>query len=310
MRNKLFEKICCKGQCELKEWLAKRLESMGKTVVNKDGYLFSDGEFPVLLTAHMDTVHKKQCANIKYVKSANGKTIAYESNGIGGDDRCGIYMILQILKQLDCAVLFCEDEEIGSIGASEFTRSDLCQTLKAENRFKYIIELDRMNSNDAVFYEDDNEDFHSFVTKEFWETSYGSWSDIRELSPALGISSVNLSCGYYNQHTNEEYVVLEEMEEAIKQTIALLKRTDLEAEPFEFIENRYYGYNWEYKYLNGNIYDSDTGRCYLEVWLADDTKFGSHWLSVYGNTENDCWHKIFFENPELCVNDIANWYIY
>lgn len=310
MRNKLFERICCKGQYELKEWLAKKLESMGRTVINEDGYLFSDGEFPVLLTAHMDTVHKKQCTRIKYTKLENGKIAVYEPNGIGGDDRCGIYMILQILKELNCAVLFCEDEEIGSIGASKFTYSDLCQTLKKENKFKYIIELDRMNSNDAVFYEDDNNDFHSFVTKEFWKTNYGSWSDICELSPALGISSVNLSCGYYNQHTNEEYVVLEEMEDAIKQTIALLKRTDLEAEPFEFIENKYYGYSWEYGYLNGDIYDSNIGKYCLEVWLADATKFGSYCLYVYGKTEDDCWRKIFFENPDLCVNDIVNWYIY
>ena len=334
-RNKEFERLCRMSQKALKKHLA---DVLGTEAIIGDGYIYYEGHFPVLLTAHMDTVHQHLPGKIIYEKTKDGKTAVSAPNGIGGDDRCGIYMILQILKRLDCSVLFCEDEEVGSIGAGKFVDSELCKVLKAENKFKYIIELDRKNANDAVFYQDENFDFHDFVTKEFWKINWGTWSDICELSPALGISSVNLSCGYYQQHTKLEYVVLEEMENAIEQTIALLQRTDLAAEPFKFVKKKqqtyYYGgcgYNYysnnksSYIYDYGDddywdsVYQSNqpkklanpiTDRMYLEVLLADKERFGSEYLMSEGKTEDECWKNIFFENPDLCANDIIDWFVY
>ena len=66
--------------------------------------------------------------------------------GIGGDDRAGVYMILEIIKQANCHVLFCEDEEIGDIGAKKFVKSNMPLPVY------YIIELDRQRHNDAVYY--------------------------------------------------------------------------------------------------------------------------------------------------------------
>jgi putative aminopeptidase FrvX len=64
--------------------------------------------------------------------------------GIGGDDRAGVYMIMQILKAARCHVLFCEDEETGGNGAREFTKSSI------HPEIHYIVELDRRDTNDAV----------------------------------------------------------------------------------------------------------------------------------------------------------------
>ena len=261
-RNRLFEKICCMKQDKLKNWLVKRLEKIDKEkVVCGDGFVYYDGTFPVLLTAHMDTVHKVQCKNVRYMTLSTGKTSVWEKNGIGGDDRCGVYMILKLLERVDCSVLFCEDEEVGSIGAGKFVGTELCKALKG--KFKYIIELDRANDKDAVFYEDDNEEFHKFITQNFWKETYGTWSDICELSPALEISSVNFSCGYYKAHTTMEYVILEEMETAIEEVYKVLLRTDLNAEPFKFerkvyAKSLYYGwYGGGYGYYGRNNYTYD-----------------------------------------------------
>jgi len=309
--NVQFEKICKMKQHELKNHLKQRLNMQ-----SGDGWLFKEGTFPVLLTAHMDTVHKEQCKEINYFKTQD-KTVINSPVGIGGDDRCGIYMILRILEKVNCSVLFCEDEEIGSVGAKKFVKTDLCESLKG--KFKYIIELDRMNDKDAVFYEDANEDFHKFVTEEFWKESWGSWSDICTLSPALEISSVNLSCGYYNQHTTKEYVVLEEMERSITETIKLLNRTDVNADPFKFEEQTYglhnyslYDYSWydDYSYSHqvsakSSLIEDDDEPMYLEVTTLDNKYYVTAGTSI-----EECWMNLFMENPELCYGELIDYYFY
>lgn len=70
----------------------------------------------------MDTVHRQPVEQICY--SADG-AVTMSPQGIGGDDRCGVWMILQILRTAKCHVLFCEDEEVGCVGAKKFTRGSL-----------------------------------------------------------------------------------------------------------------------------------------------------------------------------------------
>ena len=309
--NKAFEKLCKMKQHELKNHLKQKLNMQCG-----DGWLYKEGTFPVLLTAHMDTVHKNQCKHITYGKTNYGDTYCTSPEGIGGDDRCGIYMAMKILEQIDCSVLFCEDEEIGSIGAGKFVETDLCKSLKG--KFKYIIELDRANDRDAVFYHDGNEEFHDFILKEFWVKAQGSWSDICTLSPALEISSVNFSCGYYKPHTTQEYVVLEEMEWNISEIIRLLQRTDVNAEPFKYVEEKvisHSGYGLLSRYgLLSDYYDTPTtktetsslyGDVILEVVMED-----GNYLSATGADENEAWVNFFFENPTVCSGQIADFYTY
>ena len=351
MRNKLFEKICKMGQDKLKKWLVNRLEKIDpEKVVCGDGYVYYEGAFPVLLTAHMDTVHKVQCKNIKYMSLSSGKTSVYDKNGIGGDDRCGVYMTLKLLERIDCSVLFCEDEEVGSIGAGKFVETPLCESIMGKN--KYIVELDRMNDRDAVFYYDDNEEFHKFITEEFWKEAHGTWSDICELSPALEISSVNLSCGYYKQHTTMEYVILEEMETAIEEVYKLLLRTDINAEPFKYVEKKYQGssyYDWYSagygyydKYDNyGYSYNGKARTSYdlfddnEDLWKPQNTKIVTveppkeetipakkclEVLTANGEildmefnedeTLDGMWREFFFTYTYVCVDEIIDYYLF
>ena len=245
--SKEFKIICNMTQQVLKNYVEIRLAATHDNIVKGDGYVFAQGEFPVLLVAHLDTVHDQLPGKIKYDKKLGA---LWSPHGIGGDDRCGVYMILQVVKKYNCSVLFCEDEEIGGVGATKFTKSEVAKGLS----FNYIIEFDRKGSNDAVFYDCGNKDFEEFITKEFYETAYGSFSDISYLAPALGCAAVNLSCGYYNAHSKKEYVVLDEMEESIAQACKILDRTT-EADKFEYIEaprnyGRYGGYGnytwWDY----------------------------------------------------------------
>ena len=203
MQELTFETILRLPQMELKKRLKAELKSRGYHITDKPGYLYAGGTIPVLLVAHMDTVHRQPVEQICY--SADG-AVTMSPQGIGGDDRCGVWMILQILHTASCHVLLCEDEEIGCVGAKKFTRGSL------RPQVNYIVELDRRGSNDAVFYRCDNPEFEDFVTSFGFETANGSCSDISYIAPYLETAAVNISCGYYCEHQRHEYIHLEEME--------------------------------------------------------------------------------------------------
>lgn len=264
-RNEEFERLVLKTQKEMKQYVIGRLGNLGK-VKHEDGYVYHEGTFPVLLCAHMDTVHAQRINTLVY---ANG-TIS-SPQGIGGDDRCGIYMIFKILQKYDCHVVFLEDEEIGCVGAKKFVKSKVCKKLK-DAGLKYIIEFDRKGNNHAVTYDCENDDFNAFITKEFFQKEYGTCSDISYIAPELGIAAVNFSCGYHKEHHLEEWVNLKEMETIITEAEKVLERTKELKEPFEYIEKVGYGYYGYTGYSYGSGY-----RNY--GWEDDD------WYAGYTNTK-------------------------
>ena len=192
-----FETVLRLRQPELKEALGEELLEMGYPSISRKGFLYAPGEIPVLLVAHMDTVHYEPPSIICYSK--DGRYIM-SPQGIGGDDRAGVYMILQILQRVNCHVLFCEDEESGGHGAKAFTKSGIKMDVN------YIIELDRKGDNDAVYYGCDNPEFREFIHSFGFQESIGSFSDISILAPHLKTAAVNLSTGYYYAHRNHEMI--------------------------------------------------------------------------------------------------------
>jgi di/tripeptidase len=258
-KRKKFEKICKMPQAHLKKYLAKELEKTHKEITIDDGFVYAQGTFPVLLVAHMDTVHKHLPQKFVYSKDKN---IVSDPNGIGGDDRCGVYMILEVVKRFNCSVLFCEDEEVGGIGADKFIETKLAASLD----FNYLIEFDRRGSKDAVFYDCDNPKFTEFICKDFYKEDWGSFSDIATIAPFFGVAAVNLSCGYYKAHTKDEYVVLSEMERSIEEACKILERTT-EADVFEYIpaKNR-----WGYGSNYAGYYSGYGSGNYGTAWYDDD----------------------------------------
>ncbi|WP_313530566.1 M28 family peptidase [Anaerotignum sp.] len=215
------------SQQELKKALVDKLTEQGYSPVCQKGFLYAEGNVSVLLVAHLDTVHKQPVVNICY---SEDRQIMMSPEGIGGDDRCGIYMILEIIKQARCHVLFTEDEEIGCIGASDFAKS------KIRPQVNYIVEVDRRGSNDAVFYQCSNLDFNEFVCCFGFEEARGSFSDISVIAPQLGVAAVNISAGYYNEHSRHEYINLAEMERNTRLICEMVQST---TEKYEYRERSY-----------------------------------------------------------------------
>ena len=201
-----FEEIFQFSQERLKQALETELIENGYAVRKQRGFLYAEGTVPVLLVAHLDTVHRTQPETICY--SADG-TAMMSPQGIGGDDRAGVYMILRLIQSCHCHVLFCEDEETGGHGARAFTKSGIKPDVN------YIVELDRTGSNDAVFYQCRNRQFERHINSFGFQTAFGSFSDISILAPHLNLAAVNLSTGYYHAHQPGEYVRLDKVEELI-----------------------------------------------------------------------------------------------
>ena len=219
------------------ENLKNKLAKMFKNAVVADGYIYVPGNIPVMVTAHLDTVHKAPPKQICYSNDGN---ILMSPQGIGGDDRVGVWAILQILKTHKPHVLFCEDEEAGAHGARKFIKSGI------EPDIKYIIGLDRRGKNDAVFYDCANEKFTEFVTSFGFKETFGSFSDISIIAPALSVAAVNLSVGFFNEHTKHEYIDLSATKKTIKRVKLML---ETKTEKFEYIP-----YEWGGKW--GNIWEN------------------------------------------------------
>ena len=318
-RNTKFEKLVLKTEDEMKTYVKARLGNYGN-VIEGDGYVYHKGTFPVLLCAHMDTVHKEIPRTMVY---ANGTLSSPQ--GIGGDDRCGIYMIFKILKKYDCSVVFLEDEEVGCVGAKKFAASSICKEIKKENKLKYIIEFDRKGNNHAVTYDCDNKEFNEFITKEFFKKEYGTCSDISYIAPELGVAAVNLSCGYYKEHKIEEWVNLEEMERVIVEAMKVLERTKELEKPFEYIKSKsstrygygYYGYDGWYdddyynryrgyggSYYYGSSYNKNPKNIkYSFKYMMSDVIFT---VPVLAKTEAEAYYQFFKTHAKVCYENIIN----
>lgn len=233
--SETLETIVCFTQQELFKHLVARFDA---TTVRRDGsYILVPGDAPVLLVAHLDTVHREP---VRTICTSDCDNIIMSPQGIGGDDRCGVYALLNIYDNADVKpwLLFTCDEEIGCVGAGVFCKD------YAENKIPYtladlkmIIEIDRKGSKDAVYYECDNPEFEQYVTSHGFVTDLGSYSDISDIAPALGVAAVNLSSGYYNAHTLHEYINKAELAHTIERVSAMITEACADDFPtYEYIE--------------------------------------------------------------------------
>ena len=216
-------------------------------VCRKGKYLLIQGEAPILLLAHLDTVHKEP---VQVIRKKQGGNILTSSQGIGGDDRCGVYALASIYEQAGEKpwLLFTCDEEIGGVGAEAFADAYRKKQLpKALDNVKMLVELDRKGSNDAVYYGCNNEAFEDYITGKGLRTEFGSFSDISVIAPAMGIAAVNLSIGYYHAHTTDEYINRSHTHaviERVKEIVSESARQDVPR--YEYIECNMDFYGWGY----------------------------------------------------------------
>lgn len=223
-----FKKILKKSQYELKNSLIKFLSKADYIPVTGDGFLYAEGQVPIMLVAHLDTVHKTLPENIFFDEE---QYVVWSPEGIGGDDRCGVYLIMRMIARgFKPHILFLEDEEIGCKGARK------CVEVLDKPKVKFLVEIDRRGEDDCVFYDCDNKEFQKYIETFGFKTAWGSCSDICVLSKAWDIASVNLSSGYYNEHTKMEYINMLHLNKTFMRVVDIIEADNDEVPYYDFQE--------------------------------------------------------------------------
>lgn len=209
----------------------------GNFISSRGNFILVKGSAPVMLVAHLDTVHAE---TVKTICRSDDGNILMSPEGIGGDDRCGVYALTKIFEQSQVKpfLLFTCDEETGGEGARFFCKVHSQNKLPPEvDNLKMIVEIDRRGSLDAVYYDCGNTKFEDYITSKGFVTAQGSFSDISLIAPELDTAAVNLSSGYYNAHTQHEFINLKELQATIEKVLEMVADSTAKDFPrFDFVE--------------------------------------------------------------------------
>ena len=183
-------------------------------------YVVAIGDIPIALVAHLDTVYKVPVRDLYYDKEQG---VIWSPEGLGADDRAGIFAIIKILQSgLRPSIILTTDEEKGGLGAIALGK-DPCPI----KGLKYLIELDRQGENDCVFYNCYCPEFVNYVESFGFEKEQGSFSDISFLMPKWNVCGVNLSVGYIEEHSYSEHLFVECLLETIEKVQKMLMSKDI-----------------------------------------------------------------------------------
>lgn len=246
------------------DFIVKKLtEIEGVTVVRDEhnnvyatkGILNPEEYYPMFIS-HTDTVHnivnkievreEQLVRPYTFGKEFEKNTVlslkAYDENGdptgIGGDDKCGIFICLELLKKLDKVKLaFFVSEETGCHG-SKLVNTEFLKDVG------YCVQYDAPGNHlithicSGVELFDINGDFFKKIIKPITH-SFGNemmiqshpYTDIKIIKEKSDFSCINISCGYYNMHTKNEFVSVDDVINSINVGVNIVKELGLKKYP-------------------------------------------------------------------------------
>lgn len=227
------------------DWLDKEripyvVDEMMNVYATKTTQGYEDKLYPCMV-AHTDTVHhfedeiivqEEQLPNRQKQNKLSLK--GYDPNGkpvgIGGDDKCGVYGALVSLRDLPhLKAAFFVSEETGCWGsrkASPEFFSDVAYAIQLDAPSNYMVTevcsgIRLFDRNSEFFRIADEVLTEKFAHHEFQIHPY---TDVSQLKIKFDFSCINFSCGYYNYHTMHEYVVVEDLQNAIHTAHEMINR--------------------------------------------------------------------------------------
>jgi hypothetical protein len=306
---KTLENLVKLSQSALHSTMIKYLKTKYPKVIYTKEYIAAEGDIPIALVAHMDTVFKLLPEEVFFDPRYN---VMWSPDGLGADDRAGIFAIFQIIKSgLRPHIILTTDEEIGGFGANAIAR--------AGNPFKdlrYIIELDRRGTSDCVFYDCDNQEFEQYIENFGFVTAWGTFSDISIICPSWGVAGVNLSIGYRDEHSPSEVLFINAMINTIERVKTMLSQTDIPF--FKYIPAaRSYNYFDKDWFKGTRLYNEELKCDKCGKYFLEEEMFPVH--TKEGKTINVCsecvadnvsWclhcHNAFESNKDSSVIDICD----
>ena len=220
------------------KYLVARLRELGLVVITDDldniyGAYGKSDTYPCIV-AHTDEAHfikQKEFEIIQY----NGNLFGFSESekdfvGLGADDKNGIWIALKVVEKFvrdksPIKVAFFAAEELDCVGSGN---ADL--TFFKDCRF--VLQFDRKGGSDFINkangVELNSKEFRRTVEKIYLRYGYknarGYTTDVYKLKiRGLDISAANISCGYYNAHTEKEMTNIKELRNALKMALELMK---------------------------------------------------------------------------------------
>lgn len=195
----------------------------------------NEGEYYPCVAAHLDTVFKSQIElisenkRLNIIETTTGDDIILraENNGIGGDDKCGVAICLELLLENDKLIAsFFVEEEFGCFG-SRVADKDIFKNIG------YVIQFDAPGNNWCSEYCAGVKLYNDEVLSEIKPIldKYGidnfsndPYTDVVMLRINNDIVCLNFYAGYYNQHSIREYVSLNDVNKAISMGNEILNK--------------------------------------------------------------------------------------
>jgi len=248
---------------------------------------------------HLDTVHTQD----PVPQLIKDDILLSFAGGIGGDDKCGIIACLEMLETMPCKCIFFRDEETGCKGSSKYDTESLKDNL-------FLIEIDRRSGTDLIFNSGGtilcDDQFKDEVKAYFphGEEAQGTMTDVNVLGDAE-INMMNLSAGYYNPHSNNEYVILSELQRNID-CLKAFAGNYCAKRKFKREVNKYYGYSSEtqgtmFPGYGGYDYEYDRNDDYSATDAWYKMQFGRNWKQV--KAEDEAYLRQWEQNTQNSAPD-------
>lgn len=177
-----------------------------------------------LFSVHMDTVRSGK-GEPSPIKIELSNKISSPNHVLGGDDLNGVFILLNLILEKEINFVFSMDEEVGGT-VGEFVKE---QRKAFRKNCPYFIVLDRKGNSD-ICVEASNTYYgspafekaiYAFGENYGYFPSRAMMSDADTLS-ATCVSGCNISVGFYNAHTKNEYVLWNDVLKAYRFSVAII----------------------------------------------------------------------------------------
>lgn len=178
-------------------------------------YAFRSGVSPnsPMIVCHADTVVNGGAGPHDFAYDKASDTVT----SIALDDRLGVACMFHAIDNktplADCAMLICDDEEIGYSSA---------QVFKEKIKPNFLVELDRRGV-DVVCYDYDSTLLRSLLKSCDFTIGNGSFSDICYLQ-SLGVVGFNVGIGYHNEHSIKCHAKLSDTDSQIARLLRFIAK--------------------------------------------------------------------------------------
>lgn len=185
--------------------------------------------------SHTDTVHRVNMNLTVIQEELDGKVtlrgidgITKKPSGIGGDDKCGVYLCLEMLDKLDnVKAAFFVSEEIGCKG-SQYADPKFFENVgfgiqydSPEGDSMSLTLMGRYLFNQKSEFADK---VGGLITESgINDWAYHPYTDVWQIIEKFNIACLNLAAGYYRYHTDLEYVIVDDVQNGFELGLKLIE---------------------------------------------------------------------------------------